>query len=166
MIDGLVRDLQVLWKADTLIGKIWVDVVARRIGLLAFAALIATFGLGMANLAGWYALQPPVGAVWAAAIVAVVDFALGVIVLLLSSRVAPGPEMELALDVRGMAIEGLQADAQELKLAIDALGQEMRSAKETLIGFAHNPLDTAAQKLLIPAALSLVRGLRSRHQES
>jgi len=42
----------------------------------------------------------------------------------------------------------------------------MRSVKETLMGFAHNPLDTAAQKLLIPAALSLIRGLRSRHQES
>ena len=33
MIDNLVRDLQVLWKADALIGKIWLNVMARRFGL-------------------------------------------------------------------------------------------------------------------------------------
>jgi hypothetical protein len=58
MIDNLVRDLQVLWKADALIGKIWLNVMARRFGLFAFAGLIAVFGLGMANVAGFYALQP------------------------------------------------------------------------------------------------------------
>jgi hypothetical protein len=33
MIDHLVRDLQVLRKADLLIGKIWLGVFARRLGL-------------------------------------------------------------------------------------------------------------------------------------
>jgi hypothetical protein len=33
MIDHLLRDLQVLRKADILIGKIWLNVLARRLGL-------------------------------------------------------------------------------------------------------------------------------------
>ena len=37
-----------------------------RAGFFAFAALIAVFGLGMANVAGFYALQASVGAVLAA----------------------------------------------------------------------------------------------------
>ena len=73
MIDNLVRDLQVLRKADFLIARIWLDVLTRRFGLFAFAALIAVFALGMANVAGFYALQGSVGPVWAAAIVAAVD---------------------------------------------------------------------------------------------
>jgi hypothetical protein len=166
MIGSVVRDLQVLWRADTLIGKVWVDVIVRRVGLMAFAGLIAVFGLGMSNVAGLYALQPTVGPVWAAGIVAAIDFALGLIVLFFARLfVGPGREIELAFDVRKMAVEALQVDAHELKLAVDTLGQEIRSVKEALVDFAHNPLDIAAQKLLIPATLSIIRGLRSRKQE-
>ena len=162
MIDSLIRDFQVLWKADTLIGKVWADVLVRRIGLIALAGLVGVFGLGMANVAGLYALQPAMGPVWGAAIIAVIDFALGLVVLLVARQLGAPRELELALDVRNMAIEAIRTDAQELKLAIDAVGQEMRAAKETLAGFVHNPLDAAAQKLLIPAAISLIRGLRAR----
>lgn len=162
MIDDLVRDLQLLRKADSLIGKIWVSVIARRFGLLAFAALISAFGLAMANVAALYALQGSIGSVWAAAIVAVADLAIAALVMLLAGRCEPGPELQLALDVRRMAIEAIQTDASDLKSTIDTLGREIRDAKQTLAGFVHNPLDVAAQKLLIPAAISIVRGLRSK----
>ena len=64
MIDHLLRDFQVRRKADFLIEKIWLNLPVRRFGLFAFAGLIAVFGLGMANVAGFYALQASVGAVW------------------------------------------------------------------------------------------------------
>lgn len=166
MIDNLVRDLQVLRKADFLIGKIWLHVFARRFGLFAFAGLVAMFGLGMADVAGFYALQPVVGAVWAAAIVALVDFAIAGILMLVASRSRPGPEIELAMDVRKMAVDALQTDARDIKQAVDALGQDIREAKATMAGFAHHPLDTAAEKILVPAVLSLIKGLRSKKTES
>ena len=165
MVDDLVRDLQLLRKADGLIAKIWVTVIARRFGLVAFAALISVFGLAMANVAALYALQATIGSVCAAASVAAGDLVIAALVMLWARRCEPGPELQLALDVRRMAIEAIQADASELKSAIDTLGREIRDAKQTLIGFAHNPLDVAAQKLLIPAAISIVRGLRSKRAE-
>lgn len=166
MIDNLVRDLQILRKADSLIGKIWVTVIARRFGLLAFAGLICTFGLAMVNVAALYALQAPIGSVWAAISVAAADFVIAAAVMLLARRCEPGPELQLALDVRRMAIESIQKDASDLKTTIDVLGQEIRDAKQTLVGFVHNPLDVAAQRLLIPAAISIVRGLRSKRTEA
>jgi hypothetical protein len=63
MIDHLLGDLQALRKADVLIGKIWLNVLVRRLGLFAFAGLIGVFGLGMANIAGYKALQQSIGAV-------------------------------------------------------------------------------------------------------
>ncbi len=162
MIDRLVRDLQVLRKADFLIGKIWLSVLARRFGLFAFAGLLVVFGLGMANIAGFYALQAPLGAVWAAIVVAVADFVIAAIVLLVASNSHPGPEIELAFEVRKMAIDSIQADARDLKLTVDALGTEMKNVRATVTGLVQNPLDIAAQKLLIPAALSILRGLRSK----
>ena len=166
MIDHLLRDLQVLRKADILIGKIWLNVLARRLGLFAFAGLIGVFGLGMANVAGFYALQNSLGVIWAATVVAIMDFAIALIVLVVGSRTRPGPEIEVAFEVRRTALESIQEDARDLKLTIDTLGQEIKNVKQNITAVVHNPLDVAADKLLIPAALSLLRGLRSKKEHA
>jgi len=162
MFEDLIQDLHLLRKADSLIARIWLQVIARRFGLIVFAGLVAVFGLGMANVAGFYALQAAVGPVWAAAIVAMVDFVLAAIVVVVARNSKPGPEIDLAFDIRQMAIESIQADAGNLKASVDALGQEIRDIKDSVAGFVHNPLDAAAQKVLIPAAISIIRGLRSK----
>lgn len=164
MIDDLIHNLQLLQKADSLIARIWLNVLARRLGLFVFAGLIAVFGLGMTNVAGFYALQAPIGPVWAAAIVAVVDFILAAIVMLVSKNSKPGSEIDVAFDVRKMAVEAVQADARDLKTTIDAFGQDIRDAKDSIARFVHDPLDTAVQKLLIPAAVSLITSLRSKKE--
>jgi hypothetical protein len=166
MIDNIVRDLQVLGKADSLIGRIWLNVLARRFGLFALAGLVAVFGLGMANVAGFYGLQQSLGPVWAAAIVAVADLIIALIIVLLGRSIRPGPEIELAFDVRKMAIEAIQADARDIKDTVDSLGQQIRQTKDTIAGFVHRPLDTAAEHLLVPAVLSIVRGLRSKKEQA
>jgi len=166
MIDHLLRDLQVLHKADFLIGRIWLNVLVRRLGLFALAALIAVFGLGMANVAGFYALQAPVGPVWAAAIVAAADLVIAAIIVLVGSNARPGSEIDVAFEVRKMAVEAIQEDTQDLKVALEAVGNEIKNVKETIAGIVQNPLDAAAQRLLVPAALSIIRGLRSKKQHT
>jgi hypothetical protein len=166
MIDHLLRDFQVLQKADFLIGRIWLNVLVRRLGLFAFAALVAVFGLGMANVAGFYALQAAVGAVWAATIVAAVDLVIAAIIVLVGSSSRPGPEIDLAFEVRKMAVESIQEDTRELKLTFDAVGQELKNVRTNITALVQNPLDVAAQKLLVPAALSMLRGLRSKKEHA
>jgi hypothetical protein len=166
MIDHLLRDLQVLRKADLLIAKIWLNVLARRMALFSFASLVGVFGLGMANLAAYNALQPSIGIIWAASVVAVADFGIAAIVLQLASRSHPGPELDVAFEVRRTALESIHEDARDLKLAIDAMGQEIRSVKESITAVLHNPLDIAAEKLLIPAALSLLKALRPKKEHA
>jgi hypothetical protein len=83
-------------------------------------------------------------------------------VLVVATKSHPGPEIDLAFEVRQMAVESIQADARDLKLTVDALGDEMRNVKATITGLVQNALDVAAQKLLIPAALSILSGLRSK----
>jgi hypothetical protein len=164
MIDDLIHDFRLLHKADSLIARFWLRVVARRIALGLFAGLIAIFGLGMANVAGFRALEGVLGPVWAPAAVALFDFALAAIVWALSASAKPDPAIELAFDVRNMAVDALQADARELRTSLDAIGGQISGIKETVAGLVHNPLDAAAHKLLIPAALSLLRGLRAKKE--
>jgi len=162
MIDNLARDVQALWRADSLIGRIWLNVLLRRFSLYALAGLIALFGLGMANLAAFYALEAWRGPIWAATIVAAADFIIAVIVGLIGRSAAPGPELNLAHDVHKMALEAIQTDTQDLKLTIDSLSQEIRQTKDSIAGLVHNPLNVATEKLLVPAVLSLLRGLTSK----
>jgi hypothetical protein len=120
----------------------------------------------MANVAGYSALQASLGIVWAASVMALVDFAIAVIVLLLAMRSRPGPEIDVALEVRKTAIESIQEDARDLKLTIDGMAEQIRSMKQNVTALVHNPLDVAAEKLLVPAALSVLRGLRSKKEHS
>lgn len=152
MIDNIVRDLQVLGKADSLIGRIWLNVMARRFGLFALAGLVAVFGLGMANVAGFYGLQDHWGPVWAAAIVAAADVIIALTIVILGRSIQPGAELELAFDLRRMAIEAIEADSRDIK--------------NTIAGFVQRPLDTAAEHLVVPALLSILRGLRSKRKQS
>jgi hypothetical protein len=165
MMDNLVRDVQVLWKAESLIGKIWLDVMMRRFALFAFAGLIAVFGLGMANVAGFYGLQESWGPVWAAALVAIADLIIALVIALLGRSVRPSSELDLAFDIRRTAIESIQADAQDLKGSVEALGQQIRQTRETISGFVQHPLNAAAENLLVPAVMSILRGLRARKDE-
>lgn len=161
MLDHLLRDIQILRKADFLVAKIWLDFVARRFGLFALACLIAVFALGFANVAGFYALQVSVGAVSSAALVALVDLVIAASVLLAARSSRPGPELDIAFEVRKVAVESLQGEARDLKLMLDALCREMTDVKANITQLARNPLDVAAQKLLIPAALSVLRSVRA-----
>jgi hypothetical protein len=166
MIDHLLRDLQVLRKADILIGKIWLNALARRLGLFAFAGLIGLFGLGMANVAGYNALQNSIGMIWAATVVAMADFAIAAIGLLLAGRSRPGPEIDIALELRKTALASIHEDTRDLKLTIDAMGQEIRNVKQNVTALVHNPLDVATEKLLVPAVLSILRGIRAKKEHA
>jgi hypothetical protein len=166
MIDDLFRDLRDLHKADALIGKIWLEALARRLGLSVFAGLNAVFGLGMTNVAGFYGLQESLGPAGAAAVVAIADFVLAAIVTLMARNSRPGPDIKQALDARKTAIEAIQASARDLKVNIDTFGQEIRDARDTISGFVQHPLDAAVQNLLIPAATSIIKGLRSKKDQT
>jgi hypothetical protein len=162
MVEDLVDNLHALRQSDAIIGRLWVVAATRRFGLLALAGLIGVFGLGMTNVAGFYALLDWQGPVWAAAIVAMADFVLAAIVVLTSKSVKPEREIERAFDARKMAIESIRSDFGDLKAAADAFVQDIRDAKESIVEFAHDPLDSTVQKVLIPAATSIISGLRTK----
>jgi hypothetical protein len=166
MIDHLVGDLQTLRKADLLIGRIWFNVLVRRLGLFVFAALIGVFGLGMANVAAYYALQQSIGAIWAAGVMAMADFAIAAIVVALAAKSSPGPEIDAALQLRTMALASIQEDTRSLGATLKSLGDEMTSMKETIARFVQDPLDIVTQNVLVPAVLSLVSAFRSKKDEA
>ena len=86
--------------------------------------------------------------------------------MLVGKSSTSGSEIEQAFDIRKKAIESVRADAADLKTSVDAFRQEIRDAKDSIVAFAHNPLDSALQNLLIPAATSIISGLRAKKDQA
>ena len=153
MIDNLARDLQ-LTKCGSMLH-------APHFGLFAFAGLVAVFGLGMVNVAGFMRCRCR-GGQYGRLPIGIADLLLASMIMLFARSIEPGPELELALDVRKMAVAALETDTQDLKSTLDSFGQEVPRTKETFTGLLQHPLDTARERLLVPAALSMMRGLRAK----
>ena len=72
--ENIVKNLRVLWRADRIIAEIRMRHMLIGLGLRAFAALIAAFGLLMLELSAYFALVQIWSAIIAAAILGGVNF--------------------------------------------------------------------------------------------
>jgi len=60
----------------------------------------------------------------------------------------------------------MQENARDLKISVDAITHEMKTVKENVAAVIRNPLDAAAEKLLVPAILSILKGFRTKKEHS
>jgi hypothetical protein len=77
--ENVVKNLRVLWRTDRIITDIRIRHLLISLGLRAFAALIAAFGLLMLELAAYFALVQYWNAISAAAILGTVNFVIAAI---------------------------------------------------------------------------------------
>ena len=144
--ENIVKNLRLLWRTDRIIADIRMRHLLVGLGLKAFAALIAAFGLLMLELSAYFALIQIWSAILAAAILGVVNFAIAAIVLLIAARPPTGHELELAKEIHGSAIEALQTEA--------------RAMQSQMSGMIHHPLNGVLPLLLVPLITIITRSLR------
>lgn len=159
-MENVVRNLRVLWRAESIIADVRLRQMVLRSGLRGMAVLLGLFAFLMANLAVFFVLQQVWGSIWAAAVISLANVVLAGILLLLAGRTAPGREMELALEVRNTALQNLEADALVVQAQLVELREEIRGVRRAITGFAHHPLDNLLPNLLVPLAGAIVKGLR------
>jgi hypothetical protein len=106
-----------LWRTDRIIA----DIKLRHLlmlGLRAFAALIAAFGLLMLlmlELSAYFALGQIWSAITAAAVLGAVNFAIAARLFAVASRPPSGPELELANEIHGTSVDALQLEVRALQ---------------------------------------------------
>ena len=133
--ENIVKNLRVLWRTDRIIADIRMRHLLVSLGLRAFAALIAAFGLLMLELSAYFALVQIWSAIFAAAILGVVNFAIAAILFLVADRPPAGRELELATEIHGSAVDALQVEA--------------RAMQSEVSGMVHHPLNSALPMLLV-----------------
>lgn len=152
-LDAIQRHLRALWRAEMLIVQIKLGALLKRSGLMILAGLIAVFGLATLNFAAYRALTPLWGEVWALVAVAVGDFVVAGLLILLASRSSDTPELALANELRDQAIAALELDA---RLAVDEV-----------TGFVRRPVQVAGSASAILASIiaALLRARRRNRDD-
>jgi membrane protein implicated in regulation of membrane protease activity len=143
--ENVVKHLRVLWRTDRIIADIRLRHLLVGLGLRAFAALIAAFGLLMLELSAYFALVQIWSAIAAAAILGAVNFAIAAALFLIAGRAPSGRDIELANEIHDSSIEALQLEARVLQAEVS--------------GAVHHPLSTIVP-VLVPLIAIIVKNLR------
>ena len=149
--ENVVKHLRVLWRTDRIIADIRLRHLLVGLGLRAFAALIAGFGLLMLELSAYFALVQIWGAIAAAAILGAVNFAIAAVLFVIAGRAPSGRDIELANEIHGASIEALQLEARALQTQVS--------------GAVHHPLSTIVP-VLVPLIAIIVKSLRKTTKET
>jgi membrane protein implicated in regulation of membrane protease activity len=144
--ENVVKQLRVLWRTDRIIADIRMRHLLVGLGLRAFAALIATFGLLMLELSAYFALVQIWSAIAAAAILGAINFAIAGILLVIAGRPPVGRELELANEIHGSSVDALQREAQALQSQVS--------------GMVQHPLNGLLPLLIVPLITIIIRSLK------
>lgn len=144
--ENVVKHLRALWRTDRIIAEIRMRHMLVGLGLRAFAALIAAFGLLMLELSAYFALVQIWSAISAAAILGVVNFVIAAILFVVAERPPAGRELELATEIHGSAVDALQTEA--------------RALQSQFTGMVHHPLNSVLPLVLVPLITIIVKSLK------
>lgn len=144
--ENVVRHLRALWRTDRIIADIRLRHLLTGLGLRAFAALIAAFGLMMLELSAYFALIQIWSAIWAAAILGLVNFAIAAILFVIASKPPSGRELDLATEIHGTSIDALQFEARALQSELSRM--------------IHNPMNEILPLVLVPLITIIIKGLK------
>nr|WP_191093036.1 phage holin family protein [Bradyrhizobium campsiandrae] len=137
--------MRALWRTDRIIADIRLRHLLVGLGLRAFAALIAAFGLLMLELSAYFALVQIWSAIAAAAILGAINFAIAAILFVIAGRPPSGRDIELANEIHDTSIEALQVEA--------------RAFQVELTGAVHHPLSTIVP-VLVPLIAIVIKNMR------
>lgn len=143
--ENIVKNLRLLWRADRIIAEMRLRHMLVALGIRAFAALIAAFGLLMFELAAYFALVQVLNAIAAAAILGAVNLVIALILVVIASRRSLGQELTLANEIHDTAIDSLQVEAQAAHSQINRL--------------MHHPLE-GVLPLIVPLITAAISHLR------
>jgi hypothetical protein len=138
--------LRALWRTDRIIAEIRLRHMLVGLGLRAFAALIAAFGLLMLELSAYFALVQIWSAITAAAILGAANFVIAGILFVIGGRTPSGRELELATEIHGSAVEALQVEA--------------RALQSQFTGMVQHPLNSALPLVLGPLITMILKSLK------
>lgn len=156
-METLVRNLKLLWKSQGILAEIQVKVLTQKIVLSVFAGLAGLFGLGMLNLAVFFAVEQSLGPTTASLLVGLGNIVIAAGVLLVVQRLDGGREAQVVEEVRDLVLSDIEAEAVAVQNQIIEVRDEIAAMSNNIVRLVQNPLEALSPRLLIPATTALTK---------
>ena len=153
-MEYFVRSFKVFWRSERLLKQNEIRLTAQKIQLNALAGFVAVFGLVMLTLAVFFALVPYMGQALAALTVSGVDLALAGALLAYGRSLKPAPEVEMAREMRDMALSNIEDEVAQA-------GADFVALKNDVHKLIRNPVDVLLPHAIGPLVSAVTRGLGS-----
>lgn len=128
-MDETLMKIRILAKAESTLLKANARRTALRARLFAMAIGLGMLTVVMINLAAYQYLSQTLSEAQAALIIGLFNAALAVVVIILASRVQPGPEEAMVQDIREMVLTELSADMDTVKNEFAQIGGDLQNIK-------------------------------------
>lgn len=129
----MLLKLRILAAAEINLARIAARRLANRATILAIAVGLLLLGVVMANIGAYHLLSRTQTPSMAAFLIAAGNAVLAILALVIANRLEPGPEEQMARQIREMAFDELAADVDELK---DQFGKVGSDVKRIRTGFS------------------------------
>jgi len=140
-MNRISRSLSTIYRTESLIARRRLVVMQRQTLLFAAAGLMGLAALVAGNLAAWLGLASVMHPAWAAALLALGNFVLAGLLVLIAARASAEAEIAPAVAVRDMALAELHDD-------LDDMADELRGVVAHVRGARSDPLGTLLPVLL------------------
>jgi hypothetical protein len=101
-------------------------VLARQIILFAVGIVLILLAVAMMNVAIYAALSEHYGKVTGALVVSVLNGIIAIILMVVAKRTKPGPEADMAKEIRGMVITEINSDVENVVHSLNDLKTDVR----------------------------------------
>lgn len=124
-MDETLLKLRVLTRAEMTLAKANARRMAARSRLYAIALGIVLITVVLLNIAAFEYLSTQMTDAMAALTLAIINAVLAVIIIVVATRIRPGPEEEMVREIREMALTELSADADGIKQNFAQIGSDI-----------------------------------------
>ncbi len=161
-MDDLVLKFRILLRADSAIRKSQFRLAIRQARLTAVGLVLALLALGMLNVSIYLALETRLGGPTAALLLAAGNGILALILILSAGRMETGPEVEMAEEIRDLAITELAADADQVKQELQQVRAEVTQISSGFRRLLSGDLSQLGLPNLSPLVGVLASSLKNR----
>jgi hypothetical protein len=154
-MNRITRNLTILYRSERLIAKRQLAVLRRQTGLMAAAGLVAGLGIIMLNLSAYLALAQSYSQPTAALMVALANLVFAGLLIVYAQNQSAEREIEPVTEVRDMALEDLESEAQ-------AVADEARAVVDEVRSIARDPLGAVMPGIMGTAAKAAMKSMKSK----
>lgn len=163
-MDDLVLKFRILLRAESAIRSSQIRLAVRQARLTSVGLVLALLALGMLNVSIYSALEPRIGGSTGALLLAIVNGVLALILILIAGRMKTGPEVEMAEEIRELAITELAADADQLKQEVQQVRSDVQGISDGFRRLLSGDLTRLGLPNLSPLVGVLASSLKSRRK--